>query len=157
VLHGPGLDVYVADVPSDDQLKRLLAATAHSGDGRTLGPVTGVYLDGDEQPAWVAVRPGPLGTAERLVPLALSRLEPGGRLVVTVRRRALELAPAAPPGDLGLTDEDALYRFYAYAISPIVPWDHLTRIRPEFDGIVHGPVRLRRHRLSAPERPEKVL
>ncbi len=126
---------------SDDLPDRLLGAVLHTADGRPVGPVTGMYLDADTgEAAWVAVRLG-MGvgeSAEHLVPLARTALRAGCGLVVTTRRRAIELAPTAPPGDLGAADEDTLYRYYAYALSPL---DHLLRVRRDLTGC--GPERAR--------------
>ncbi|WP_219414638.1 hypothetical protein [Pseudonocardia nigra] len=127
-----------------DHITRLLSATACSGDGRPIGPVTAVYVDDDSgNPVWVTVRPGPPGTAERFVPLARAWLHPGSRLVLSVTRAAVEAAPVPPSGELGSSDEDELYRYYAQAITPI------GRRPAEAAALTGaGPVRLRRRTLS---------
>jgi hypothetical protein len=128
-------------VRTSDHVTRLLAATACSGDGRPIGPVTAVYFDEETgRPAWVGVRAGPADGLERLVPLARSWLHPGPQLVVSVTRRAVEEAPVAPGPELGAEDEDELYRYYAQAISPMRGAPAVAR---RLTGT--GLVRLRRH------------
>ncbi|MBW0089429.1 hypothetical protein I4I73_10590 [Pseudonocardia sp. KRD-184] len=102
---------------SDDQLDRLLLATAYSGDGQTIGPVAAVYVDDVDRPAWVSIVVEADGT-ERLAPLARSWLYPGHRLVLAVIRRAVEGAPVAPSGHLAAEEEDVLFRYYAHVITP---------------------------------------
>lgn len=133
-----------------EHIERLLDATACSGDGRPIGPVSAVYTDGGAgRAAWATVQAGPDGV-ERFVPLVRSWLYPGGRLVVSVSRRAVEQAPVPPSTDLGPADEDALYRYYAHAILPSsrdrsAPAPALHRL----PGARGGEVRLRRHQREA--------
>jgi hypothetical protein len=104
-------------VDTGDQLSRLLRATAYCGGGQTIGPVAAVYVDDADRPAWVSLLVDS-SDVERVAPLARSWLYPGHRLVMAVNRRAVEEAPTAPAGHLGADEEDLLFRYYAYVITP---------------------------------------
>ena len=102
-----------------DRLSRLLHCTACSEDERPIGHVVAAYLDVDsDSPAWVAIRL-PSSPSERLAPLARSRLDPRGRLMMAVSRPAVEEAPLAPAGHIDVNGEDLLFRYYAHAITPV--------------------------------------
>ncbi|MBW0115808.1 hypothetical protein [Pseudonocardia abyssalis] len=100
-----------------ERLSRLLRATAYSGGGQTIGPITAVYVDEADRPAWVSILVDSFPSG-RLAPLARSWLHPGHRLVMAVMRRAVEGAPVAPSGHLGTEEEDLLFRYYAHVITP---------------------------------------
>lgn len=100
-----------------DLLSRLLRATAYCGGGQRIGPIAAVYVDEADRPAWVSIVVDS-SEDERLAPLARSWLYPGHRLVMAVMRRAVEGAPVAPHGHLGGEEEDLLFRYYAYVITP---------------------------------------
>jgi hypothetical protein len=108
-------------VRASGRLRRLLGATACSGDGATIGPVTALFVDdASGEPVWAAVRLGPAAGADRLVPLARSWLFPGGRLLVPATHRTVEDAPALVARGLGPEHEETLLRHYARVLAPRV-------------------------------------
>lgn len=82
-------------------------------DGEKIGSVEDIYLDnGNNRPAWVAVKTGWFGRNVSLVPIAQAT-EVGGDLQVPFEKERVSSAPHQDPGrDISEIDEQALYRHY---------------------------------------------
>jgi hypothetical protein len=82
--------------------------------GEKIGQIDGIYLDGDtDEPAWLAVKTGMLGSAVSLVPVQGATPANDG-VAVPYDKKLIKGAPTFKPDD-EISDEDsrALYAHYS--------------------------------------------
>ncbi|MFC5381815.1 DUF2382 domain-containing protein [Aquipuribacter nitratireducens] len=105
---------------SDTDVTRLTHSTVRSTDGDKIGSVRTVYLDDDtDQPAWVSVMTGLLGTSESLVPLDRAELQ-GDDVVVPYDKKTVKDAPNVEPGGhISREEERDLYGYYGLAYDSV--------------------------------------
>jgi uncharacterized protein (TIGR02271 family) len=101
-------------VISQGQLRDVIGATAYDRDGDKIGKIGHVYYDDDtDQPKWVTVNTGFLGTSENFVPLAGAEISGDGNVTVGYDKATIKDAPhIAEEGHLSPEDEQRLYRHY---------------------------------------------
>lgn len=97
-----------------DDLMALRGSDVYGSDGDKVGSLEQVYLDNTtNEPEWVAVKTGFLGTRVNLVPLADARYGDGQSLQVAHTKDTVKNAPDIDPdGELNETEEQKLYRHY---------------------------------------------
>ena len=96
------------------QLRDVIGATAYDRDGAKVGTIGNVYYDDDtDQPKWITVNTGFLGTRENFVPLAGAKTSADGNVTVGYDKATIKDAPhIAEEGHLSPEDEERLYRHY---------------------------------------------
>ena len=98
---------------TQNDVRKLMGATAHDPSGDKVGKVGQVYYDDDtDQPKWVTVHTGLFGTNESFVPLQGARFESG---IVTLGydKQKIKNAPnVAQDRHLSPDEEAQLYRHY---------------------------------------------
>jgi uncharacterized protein (TIGR02271 family) len=101
-------------VISQEQLRDVIGATAYDRDGDKIGKIGHVYYDDDtDQPKWITVNTGFLGTSENFVPLAGAKTSGDGNVTVGYDKATIKDAPhIAEEGHLSPEDEQRLYRHY---------------------------------------------
>jgi uncharacterized protein (TIGR02271 family) len=101
-------------VISQEQLRDVIGATAYDRDGDKIGKIGHVYYDDDtDQPKWITVNTGFLGTSENFVPLAGAEISGDGNVTVGYDKATIKDAPhIAEEGHLSPEDEQRLYRHY---------------------------------------------
>ena len=99
---------------TQDQLRDVIGATAYDRDGDKIGKIGHVYYDDDtDQPKWITVNTGFLGTSENFVPLAGAEMTGDGNVTVGYDKGAIKDAPGVEEeGHLSPEDEQRLYRHY---------------------------------------------
>lgn len=99
---------------SQDQLRDVIGATAYDRDGDKIGKVGHVFYDDDtDQPKWITVNTGFLGTNESFVPLAGAETRGDGNVTVDYDKATIKDAPdIAEDGHLSPADEERLYGHY---------------------------------------------
>jgi sporulation protein YlmC with PRC-barrel domain len=98
---------------SRDSVQTLLGGTAYSSDGDKIGSVGQVYLDNDtNEPAWVTVKTGLLGSSESFVPLDQAELTDDGLRVPYDKDRVKGAPNIETDRQLSEQDEDQLYDYY---------------------------------------------
>lgn len=127
-LHVPEADIAVTPDPFDpaappepseddtvreERLTRIFESTVVDADGQKVGRVGHVYLnDATQEPNWITVKVGLLGTKERLVPLHDAELD-GHRLVLPYTKDHVLAAPVMQADqNLSPADEDILYAHF---------------------------------------------
>ena len=101
---------------TQNDLRKLLGATAHDPDGDKVGRIGQVYYDDDtDTPKWVTVHTGLFGTNESFVPLQGAQFE-GGVVRLGYDKQKIKDAPNVG-GDRHLSPEEEvqLYRYYDIA------------------------------------------
>jgi uncharacterized protein (TIGR02271 family) len=100
-------------VITQNDLRKLVGATAHDPSGDKIGRIGQVYYDDDtDQPKWVTVHTGLFGTNESFVPLQGARFE-GGIITLGYDKQKIKNAPnVAPDRHLSPDEEAQLYRYY---------------------------------------------
>lgn len=101
---------------------RMFGCEVFDPAGQRIGIVGQLFIDDDtEQPAWITVQTGLFGTNESFVPLDGAAFD-GDTVTVSVGKEAVRQAPRVDldKGDLPLTTERALYRYYGmtYGVDP---------------------------------------
>jgi uncharacterized protein (TIGR02271 family) len=98
---------------TQNDLRKLLGATAHDPSGDKIGRIGQVYYDDDtDQPKWVTVHTGLFGTNESFVPLQEARFE-GGTVTLGYDKQKIKNAPnVAQDRHLSPDEEAELYRYY---------------------------------------------
>jgi uncharacterized protein (TIGR02271 family) len=101
-------------VISQEQLRDVIGATAYDRDGDKIGKIGHVYYDDDtDQPKWITVNTGFLGTSENFVPLAGAEISGDGNVTVGYDKATIKDAPNVDEqGHLSPEDEQRLYRHY---------------------------------------------
>jgi uncharacterized protein (TIGR02271 family) len=101
-------------VISQGQLRDVIGATAYDRDGDKIGKIGHVYYDDDtDQPKWITVNTGFLGTSENFVPLAGAEISGDGNVTVGYDKATIKDAPNVDEqGHLSPEDEQRLYRHY---------------------------------------------
>ena len=101
---------------SEFDVRALSGFTVVDPAGNKIGKVVHVYLDdATEEPQWVTVRTGLLGTRETFVPLARARVQ-GDVLVVDTTKEQVTGAPQVDDdGHLSPAAEAEIYRHYGLA------------------------------------------
>jgi uncharacterized protein (TIGR02271 family) len=99
---------------TQNQLRDVIGATAYDRDGDKIGKIGHVYYDDDtDQPKWITVNTGFLGTSENFVPLAGAEISGDGNVTVGYDKATIKDAPhIAEEGHLSPEDEQRLYRHY---------------------------------------------
>jgi uncharacterized protein (TIGR02271 family) len=99
---------------TQNQLRDVIGATAYDRDGDKIGKIGHVYYDDDtDQPKWITVNTGFLGTSENFVPLAGAETSGDGNVTVGYDKATIKDAPhIAEEGHLSPEDEQRLYRHY---------------------------------------------
>jgi uncharacterized protein (TIGR02271 family) len=99
---------------SQNQLRDVIGATAYDRDGDKIGKIGHVYYDDDtDQPKWITVNTGFLGTSENFVPLAGAEISGDGNVTVGYDKATIKDAPNVDEqGHLSPEDEQRLYRHY---------------------------------------------
>lgn len=100
---------------SKEDLRALLDAggAVVTADGHTVGRVGDVYLDNrTEEPSWVSVRVGRLGTGEVFVPLAGATTSDGELHVPFASATVLSAPHVQPRAVLSPADERMLYEHF---------------------------------------------
>ena len=99
---------------TQDQLRDVIGATAYDRDGDKIGKIGHVYYDDStDQPKWITVNTGFLGTSENFVPLAGAEASGDGNVTVGYEKAVVKDAPhIAEEGHLSPEDEERLYRHY---------------------------------------------
>ena len=99
---------------TQDQLRDVIGATAYDRDGDKIGKIGHVYYDDStDQPKWITVNTGFLGTSENFVPLAGAEASGDGNVTVGYEKATIKDAPhIAEEGHLSPEDEERLYRHY---------------------------------------------
>jgi uncharacterized protein (TIGR02271 family) len=96
---------------------RLQGQSVYDNAGQKIGDIQRVFFDQANEPAWVAVQGGRIGTREALVPLTGSQMGPNG-LVVAVGTDVVRAAPAIEAGnELNIGDAAQLNRYYESALA----------------------------------------
>jgi uncharacterized protein (TIGR02271 family) len=100
-------------VITENDLRKLLGATAHDSSGDKVGRIGQVYYDDDsDQPKWVTVHTGLFGTNESFVPLQGARFE-GGVVILGHDKQKIKKAPnVGQDRHLSPDEEVQLYRYY---------------------------------------------
>jgi len=99
------------------QWARLQGQSVYDNAGQKIGDIQRVFFDQANEPAWVAVRGGRVGTREALVPLTGSQMSPNG-LAVGVGADVIRAAPAVEAGnELSVGDAAQLNRYYENALT----------------------------------------
>ena len=100
-------------MPTPEQLRQAIGATAYDRDGDKLGTIGQVYADDDtEQPKWITVHTGMFGMRESFVPLQGVQLG-GDRIVLAYDKDTIKDAPhVAGDQHLSTEEEQRLYRHY---------------------------------------------
>jgi len=99
----------------------LQGQTVYDNAGQKIGDIQRVFFDQANEPAWVAIRGGRIGTREALVPLTGSQMGPNG-LAVAVGTDVIRAAPAIEAGnELSMGDAAQLNRYYESAITSPPP------------------------------------
>ena len=98
---------------TSEQLEQIKGADVVTGDGQTVGPVEGIYLDEQSrEPEWALVATPWIGKRDTFVPLREATVE-GGALKVPYDQDKLQGAPAVDPdGALSEAEEAELYSHY---------------------------------------------
>jgi len=101
-------------VITQEQLRDVIGATAYDRDGDKIGKIGHVYYDDDtDQPKWITVNTGFLGTSENFVPLAGAEISGDGNVTVGYDKATVKDAPNVDEqGHLSPEDEQRLYRHY---------------------------------------------
>ena len=90
--------------------------TLLSNDGDKIGQIESIYLDGDtDEPAWLAVKTGKLGSAVSLVPVHGATPANDG-VSVPYDKKLIKDAPTFKPDD-EISDEDSRALYEHYSIS----------------------------------------
>jgi uncharacterized protein (TIGR02271 family) len=99
---------------TQNQLRDVIGATAYDRDGDKIGKIGHVYYDDDtDQPKWITVNTGFLGTSENFVPLAGAEATGDGNVTVGYDKGTIKDAPNVDDeGHLSPEDEQRLYRHY---------------------------------------------
>jgi uncharacterized protein (TIGR02271 family) len=99
---------------TQNQLRDVIGATAYDRDGDKIGKIGHVYYDDDtDQPKWITVNTGFLGTSENFVPLAGAEISGDGNVTVGYDKATIKDAPNVDEqGHLSPEDEQRLYRHY---------------------------------------------
>jgi uncharacterized protein (TIGR02271 family) len=99
---------------TQNQLRDVIGATAYDRQGDKIGKIGHVYYDDDtDQPKWITVNTGFLGTSENFVPLAGAEISGDGNLTVDYDKATIKGAPNVDEeGHLSPEDEQLLYRHY---------------------------------------------
>lgn len=93
---------------------RLVGQSAYARDGRRIGPISQVLLDGvTGRPEWVRVATGILGARQKLVPVGVGDFVPAG-VRLPFEAEQVQSAPRVElrHGELSEPDEETLYRHY---------------------------------------------
>jgi uncharacterized protein YrrD len=100
-------------MPTQEQLRQVIGATAYDRDGDKLGTIGQVYADDDtDQPKWVSVHIGLFGMSESFVSLQDVQLG-NDRVVVAYDKATIKEAPHVTGDEhLSVEDEQRLYRHY---------------------------------------------
>jgi hypothetical protein len=94
--------------------------TLLTNDGDRIGQIEGIYLDGDtDEPAWLAVKTGTLGSAVSLVPVQGATPANDG-VAVPYDKKLIKDAPTFKPDD-EISDEDSRALYEHYSISSVQP------------------------------------
>jgi uncharacterized protein (TIGR02271 family) len=98
---------------TQNDIRKVLGATAHDPSGDKVGKIGQVYYDDDtDQPKWVTVNTGLFGTNESFVPLEGARFE-GGVVTLGYDKQKIKDAPnVAGDRHLSPDEELRLYRHY---------------------------------------------
>jgi uncharacterized protein (TIGR02271 family) len=98
---------------SQEQLGRLVGATAYDRDGDRIGKVGAIYYDDvTDQPSWITVNTGFFGTHESFVPVQGADIQ-ADRVVVGYDKAKVKDAPSiAEDGHLSPGEEQKLYSYY---------------------------------------------
>ena len=98
---------------TQNDVRKLVGATAHDPSGDKIGRIGQVYYDDDtDQPKWVTVHTGLFGTNESFVPLQGARFE-GGIATLGYDKQKIKNAPNVDDDRHLSPDEEAqLYRYY---------------------------------------------
>src|SRR3954454_14558087 len=99
---------------TQNQLREVIGATAYYRQGDKIGKIGHVYYDDDtDQPKWITVNTGFLGTSENFVPLAGAEISGDGHVTVDYDKATIKDAPnVEEEGHLSPEDEQLLYRHY---------------------------------------------
>jgi uncharacterized protein (TIGR02271 family) len=99
---------------TQEQLRDVIGATAYDRDGDKIGKIGNVFYDDHtDQPKWITVNTGFLGTSENFVPLAGAKPSGDGNITVDYDKATIKDAPhIAEEGHLSPEDEERLYRHY---------------------------------------------
>jgi uncharacterized protein (TIGR02271 family) len=99
---------------TQEQLRDVIGATAYDRDGDKIGKIGNVFYDDHtDQPKWITVNTGFLGTSENFVPLAGATSSGDGNITVDYDKATIKDAPhIAEEGHLSPEDEERLYRHY---------------------------------------------
>ena len=97
---------------TQEQLRDVIGATAYDRDGDKIGKIGNVFYDDHtDQPKWITVNTGFLGTSENFVPLAGARSSGDGNITVDYDKATIKDAPhIAEEGHLSPEDEERLAR-----------------------------------------------
>jgi uncharacterized protein (TIGR02271 family) len=103
-------------MPTIDEVKSWRGETVVDRDGDKLGKVEDIYLDRQtDQPEWVAVKTGMIGSKLSFVPLAGAERS-GDEIRVPYEKRQVKDAPSVEAdGELSPDEEARLYRHYGLA------------------------------------------
>ena len=84
-------------------------------DGNRIGTIDEVYVDAStEQPEWLSVKTGRMGSKVSFVPIAQAQ-ENGDEIQVPYEKTQVKDAPKMDPdGELSRDEEDQLYRHYGF-------------------------------------------
>jgi uncharacterized protein (TIGR02271 family) len=99
---------------TQDQIRKLVGATAYDTDGDKIGKVGHVYFDDQtDQPKWITVNTGFFGMNESFVPVDGAEVR-GEDVVVRYDKAKVKDAPnVSAEGHLSPQEEEQLYRYYA--------------------------------------------
>jgi uncharacterized protein (TIGR02271 family) len=102
----------------ESQIEEVRGATLLDSNGSKIGTVEEIYLDKQtDQPEWLTVRTGLLGTKGNFVPLAQAEME-GTDVRVPYSKDEVKGAPSVDAsGDLSQSEEAELYRHYGLEYS----------------------------------------
>jgi uncharacterized protein (TIGR02271 family) len=94
-------------------VQQLIGRTVYSTDGDKIGDIRQVYLnDQTEQPEFMTVNTGLLGTSENFVPLSEAQLS-GDQVTIPFDKDKVKNAPnIAPDGHIDESQERELYAYY---------------------------------------------
>ena len=99
------------------QWARLQGQSVYDNAGQKIGDIQRVFFDQANEPAWVAIEGGRIGTREALVPLTGSQMGPNG-LAIAVGTDVIRAAPGIEAGnELSIGDAAQLNRYYESALA----------------------------------------
>lgn len=136
---------------SSDQLTRLRGQSVIDSAGQKIGDIQRVFYDeANNQPAWVTVRGGRMGSREAFVPLAGAQLGSAG-LAVAIRKEIVDDAPAIDAGNEMTADDAArLDRYYEGILNGPAP-----RLQPPAQTTTPGPQQTPQQPMPTPGPPPR--